>query len=74
MYIHTGSHFGYFYVLGLFFDNSGYNTEFKNAQIASVAICSTSNHKCPRLFMFTRTGQTSGGYEKDGERGRTGHF
>ena len=33
-----------------FFCLSGYNTEFKNAKIAYVAICSSSNHKCPGLL------------------------
>ena len=35
--------------LGTFFCHCGYNTEFKNAKIASVAICSTSNRKCHGL-------------------------
>ena len=37
--------------LGTFFCHSGYNTKFKNAKMPSVAICSTSNHKCPGLYV-----------------------
>ena len=32
--------------------HSRYNTKFKNAKIPSVAICSTSNHKCPGLLLI----------------------
>ena len=36
--------------LGIFFGHSRYNTKFNNEKIPSVAVCSTSNHKCLGLL------------------------